>query len=576
MRRLRTRQRAIREGWTVYSGIDDPKSWVLARVIEEQAHRRPDDRLVSIVDGEALTYARFAEEVAKVAGFLSGLGVEAGQRIAILMPNGLDFLRAWAGVQRLGATAVLLNTELIGSFLAHPINDAAPGMIILDQAGLARVLALEVDLPSVRTMLVPGSPPPGTGQIASFDGWRAARPFEGPFPAASDIACIMYTSGTTGAPKGVLMPHAHCFLFGLGVTENLGITAEDHYYICLPLFHANALLMQFGAVLIAGAGATVRERFSSTAWLRDVQACGATVTHSLGAISAFVIARPEQPDDRNHRLRLMFSAPNHPDHERVWRERFGIAEVVGGYGMTECNIPLYGDRHDPRPGACGKAYGRCFEVEIRDPVEDLPVPVGEVGEIMVRPRIAHAFMAGYNGLPEKTVEAWRNLWFHTGDAAWMSADGYVTFVDRIKDCIRRRGENISATDIEAIFARLEGVAEIAAFAVPSDIEGGEDEIMIAIVPASPSALAPAAILEHARRTLPKFAQPRYVVFRTALPKTGTEKVRKTELRLAGVTEDTIDLTDPAFARPPTSEASAPDPSARTQACGPGADQRPPG
>lgn len=523
---------------TVYSGVDDPREWVLARALQEQAERAGDTVAVRMTSGEALTYAELAEQSARVATMLSGLGLAAGDRVAIMASNSLDFVRVWAGVQRLGAAAVLLNPELMGDFLLHPLSDATPDLLVIDAGLLDRFETLQALLPSLDRVVVIGDAPNGH---AAFNDWRIASPYEGPFPTASDIACIMYTSGTTGAPKGVLMPHAHCFLFGLGVIENLGITEADRYYICLPLFHANGLLMQFGAVLISGASATIKDRFSASSWLSDIRACGATVTHSLGAISAFVLSRPEKASDRDHQLRLLFSAPNHPDHDRAWRDRFGIAEVVGGYGMTESNIPLYGDRNDPRPGTCGKVYGRCFEVEIRDPETDLPVPVDEVGEIMVRPRIGQAFMAGYIHLPEKTVEAWRNLWFHTGDAGRMAEDGYVTFVDRIKDCIRRRGENVSAADIEAVISRLPGVVEVAAFAVPSGVDGGEDEIMLAIVAHPDRPVSAEQVATHSAAAMPRFAQPRWIDFVPTLPKTSTEKVRKAELRAAGITPNAIDL-----------------------------------
>jgi len=525
----------------VYSAVNDPGQWVLPRVIEEQARRRAETPAITIVAGGSLTYGQLRDDAARVAGFLSGLGAGPADRIAIMLPNGLEFIRAWAGVGRLGATAVLLNTELMGDFLAHPLADSAPRILIIDQAWLTRLAGLDHALAGVERIILVGGNDAIDPGMTDFNDWRTAPSWDGPIASAGDIACIMYTSGTTGAPKGVLMPHAHCFLFGLGVVDNVEVTPDDHYYICLPLFHANGLLMQLGAVLIAGATATIRDRFSGSAWLRDIRQCGATLTHSLGAISAFVIGQPASPDDRNHRLRLMLTAPNHPDHEREWRDRFGISEIVGAYGMTESNIALYGDRKDPRAGTCGRAYDRAFEVEIRDPDTDLRVRPGEVGEIMVRPRIGQAFMAGYNGLPDKTVEAWRSLWFHTGDAARMAEDGYVTFVDRIKDCIRRRGENISAADIESILARLPGVAEVAAFAVPSDVQGGEDEIMLAIVPVDGIAPSARQVIEHARDLMPRFAQPRYLTFLDALPKTGTEKVRKVELRRLGVTATTIDL-----------------------------------
>lgn len=533
-----------------YSGAHDPRQWVLPAVIEEQANRLGDQTFVSMVGGEHVSYRALRDDAAKVAGMLAGLGLPRGGRAALMMPSGLDFLRAWAGIGRMGGTAVFLNAELTGAFLAHPLRDSQPDVLLIDAAYLPALEDIRASLPCIKHILVAGNAGKASSAgMLDFDMWREARPIDTLLPQPSDLACIMYTSGTTGAPKGVLMPHGHCFLFGLGVVDNLGVTADDHYYVCLPLSHANGLLMQLGAVLIAGARATVRARFSASSWLRDVRESGATITNTLGAISAFVIARPPEAGDRAHRLRAVLAAPNHPDHDQAWRERFGIADVVGAFGMTEVNIPLYGRLGELRPGTCGRAYGKYFEVEVRDSATDFPVACGEVGEIMVRPRVAQGFMAGYFGLPEKTVEAWRNLWFHTGDAGRMDPDGHITFVDRIKDCIRRRGENISAISIEASFLDLPGIAEIAAYAVPSSIPGGEDEIMLAVV-LRPGAEVPAgAIAGHASRRMPRFAQPRYVEFMGSLPKTASEKVRKTELKKLGVTARTIDLQADASLTP---------------------------
>ncbi len=521
----------------MYPDIDEPSRWVMPRVLEAHAAARPDQPCVSIVDGDTLTYRELADQAARVAGWLAELGAAPGDRVALMLPNSLDLVRAWAGVGRLGAVAVMINTELTQAFLAHPLRDAEPRILIIHADYLDRLEGLEAALAGIERVVVAGGSPPHT----AFDGWASCAPTEAAFPSASDIACIMYTSGTTGAPKGVLMPHAHCFLFGLGVVENVSVTPHDHYYITLPLSHANGLLMQLCGALIAGARASVRERFSASAWLGDLRATGATLTHCLGAISAFIIGQPPTARDRDHSLRALLSAPNFAEHERIWRERFGVPEVVGGYGMTEVNIPLYGRLGDAKPGACGRVWSRFFEVEIRDPDTDYPMAEGETGEIMVRPKVAGGFMAGYYNQPAKTVEAWRNFWFHTGDAGRMDADGYVYFIDRIKDCIRRRGENISATDIEAGFAGLAGVLEIAAYGVASSIDGGEDEIMVAVVQADGMSVTADAIAAHARETMPRFVRPRYLDFRVSLPKTATEKVRKADLKAQGVTAATIDL-----------------------------------
>ncbi len=523
----------------MYSGVDDPGRWILPLALEEQARKHPQRTFLSIIDGESLTFAELNRQVQSVAGLFEQLGIAPGDRVAVLLPNELDLVRTWLALTRLGAVAVMINTELSKSFLAHPLSDSAPRALVIHHAFLDRFEEIAGAIPKIATILIAGGG--GRDGAVRLDAWKEAASTTAAFPAARDAASIMYTSGTTGAPKGVVMPHAHCFLFGLGVVENAGVTANDHYYIALPLFHANGLLMQLGASLIAGARATIRPRFSASAWLSDVRASGATITNTLGAISAFVIGQPPNAKDRDHKLRLILAAPNMPEHERTWRKRFGVRDVIGAYGMTEVNIPLYGERSKSRPGACGKVYGKYFEVEIRDPLTDAPVPRSEVGEIMVRPRIANGFMSGYFNAPDKTVEAWRNLWFHTGDAGYVGEDGYITFVDRIKDCIRRRGENISALDIETAIATLPGVAEIAAFAVASDINGGEDEIMLAVVAAPEVELTAEAIAAHVRAHIPRFAWPRYLAFRSSLPKTGTEKVRKVELRQAGVTGDAIDL-----------------------------------
>ncbi len=530
----------------MYHALRDERRWVLPEALRYHAQERGDATFVTAVgDGAFLTYAQAAAEADAVAGFFAGLDVKPGDPVAVLLPNGLDFVRVWLGLMRLGATVVALNHELKGAFLAHQLADTGCRMVVLDDARLPRIGEIAGRLPALQTLVVAGDAEGGAAQKAPsrfrrlpLAAWRDATPWTGPLPAASDTACIMYTSGTTGPAKGVLMPHAHCFLFGLGTIDNFALTPEDRFYICLPLFHANGLFMQLGATLIAGAGAALRERFSASAWIKDVQCFEATASNLLGAVTAFILAQPPGPGDRDNKLRVVGAAPDAPAHDKALRERFGIADVVPLYGMTEVNIPLYGELGVPRPGTCGKVYDRYFDVEVRDPASDQALPPGTVGEIMVRPKAAFGFTTGYHGMPDKTVEAWRNLWFHTGDAAVMEEDGYITFVDRMKDCIRRRGENISSFEVEAAIAALPGVAEVAAYAVPADIEGGEDEIMLAVVPAAGSKLTTAQVAAQAEKELPRYAQPRFIDILPELPKTPTGKVQKAALRKRGIAATT--------------------------------------
>lgn len=528
----------------MYEALRDHKRWVLPEVLAYQARVRAGQTFVTTTDGDVLKYAEAEAQAAKIAGFFAGLGVGPGDTVAVMLPNGLDYVRVWLGLGRLGAILVAINTGLKGAFLEHQLRNCGAKVALFHSSYLPVLCEIAAQLKDLRTVVVAGDATPASlpapSKTLALDDWRMAAPYDGPLPAAKDIAGIIYTSGTTGPSKGVLLPHAQCYLFGLGFIDNHAVTERDIYYITLPLFHANGLYIQLYGTLIAGASAVLRGRFSASAWLPDVRRYGVTISNLLGAMTAFIFATAPSPADRDHGLRVVHTAPNPPEHEQIWHERFGVPEILSGFGMTESNICVYGRMGEAQRGTCGKVYERYFEVEVRDPETDEPVPPGTVGEIVVRPRVPFGFMAGYYKMPEKTVEAWRNLWFHTGDAATMDANGYLTFVDRIKDCIRRRGENISSFEVETAIGRLKGVKEVAAYAVPSAGHGAEDEVMLAVVPLPGCHLDASAIARFAERELPRFAQPRFIDVITDLPKTPTEKVQKAELRRRGVTPTTWD------------------------------------
>lgn len=526
----------------MYSKLQEPRSWLLTEALREAAARRPEASWLTDSDGSSLTFGGALSHSLRAAGYLERLGVRRGDRVGVFMFNDCAFATAWLGVGHLAATAVFLNTELRSSFLRHQLNDSAISCIVV-HAGLLDALAeIANEVPQMRTVIVvgggagdsEGSALPSQWQVFGWPDWQNQPDWDRPGPAAEDIACIMYTSGTSGPSKGVLMPHAHCALYGIGAIECLQITSEDRYYISLPLFHANGLFMQLGATLLAGIPAFVRRRFSASNWLSDIREHRSTLTNLLGATAGFIFNQPPTPDDRDHMLRAVLSAPNLDDHEAQFRKRFGVRDVVSGFGMTEVNIPVWGRLGQSVPGAAGWTHEAHFEVRIAHPDTDEPLAADQMGEIQVRPKIPFGFMAGYFNAPEKTVEAWRNLWFHTGDAGVMRTDGLVTFIDRIKDCIRRRGENISATEVEAVVAVLPGVDEVAAYAVPSDVPGAEDEVMLALVAKSGAVIDLANVLQEATGKLPRFAKPRYAKLVQALPKTATGKVQRAVLRKEGV------------------------------------------
>ncbi|MCG8649211.1 MAG: AMP-binding protein, partial [Pirellulales bacterium] len=352
-----------------------------------------------------------------------------------------------------------------------PLIDAFDG-VARGEAPIAGVVTIAGDMPA--------------GLPSCFDGADAMTfdQFSSRVPAgeevlvdadAHDIACIMFTSGTTGPSKGVLMPHAHCYLFGLGTVQAIGLTDEDVYYVCMPIFHANGLLMQVLGSLIAGTEIYCVERFSPNRWLEDLRKSGATLTNALGVMSEFIYRSPPTDRDRENKLRKILAIPI-GDWGADFEQRFGV-EIMQGFGMTECNIPCYTKSGDPLVTGCaGHPLSEWFEVRVVDPENDDPMPPETVGEIVIRPKEAGAFMQGYFRMPEKTVEAWRNLWFHTGDAGRFDKEGRLFYVDRLKDCIRRRGENISSYEVEQVLNDHDAVAESAVVGIYVDGAGGEEEV----------------------------------------------------------------------------------------------------
>lgn len=522
----------------MYSGLDDPERWVLPDVLTETALATPDAPWLTDTSGHTMNFAEAQSRSRKAASYFSVLGVQRDERVGIFMLNGCDFVCAWLGLGKLAATSVLFNPELQGQFLRHQIADSGIACLLIDAELLPALVELAGELPDLATVVVAGAIPgglPAAWRVVPWQDHAAAPEWNGPGAAFSDIACIMYTSGTTGLSKGVLMPHAHCTLFGIGSIRCLALTPEDRFYVSLPLFHANGLLIQLGATLLMGIPAFVRSRFSASNWISDIREHACTVTNLLGSTASFVLLQPPTDRDREHSLRAVMSAPNLTQHEAELRQRFGVRDVVSGFGMTESNIPIWGRIGHSVPGAAGWAHEDHFEIRVADE-QDREVPRGETGEILVRPRVAFGFMAGYHNAPDKTVGAWRNLWFHTGDAGVVGADGLITYVDRLKDRIRRRGQNISAAEIEAVVERLPGVSEVAAIAVPCELPGGEDEIMLALVALPGEVIDCNAVIRHAAERLPRFALPRYVRVLSELPKTATGKVQRAVLRKQGVME----------------------------------------
>jgi crotonobetaine/carnitine-CoA ligase len=511
--------------------------------VRRQAERYGDREFVRFEDDSTLSFSELDARSNALAVAFATLGLRSGERALALLSNGPEFIVSLVAINKLNAIFVPVNTGLKGSFLEHQVRNSAPSLLIVE-AGLIRAFD-RVDLsdcPAQTVIIVGDGDRPReafTGKtVLSFhdlsaDGRASAALLD---PAPSDISTVMYTSGTTGPSKGVIMPQAHCYLLAHNLARALSLTEEDVYYVCMPLFHTNALFMQTFGSLLAGARVAMVRRFSASGWLDDVRRFGATVTNGLGVMPEFIFRQPPTPQDRDHRLRAMMAVPIAAEWGSQFEHRFNV-KLFQGFGLTETNIVCYSRAGDPlEPGCAGSVLDEWFDVQVVNPESDENMPVGEVGEIVVRPKRPWCFMAGYFRMPEKTVEAWRNLWFHTGDAGRFDANGRLFFIDRIKDCIRRRGENISSYEVEQVINGHPAVAESVVVAVASPIPGGEDEVKACVVLRPGQSVTPEQLLDFCQEHMPYYAVPRYVEFLSTLPKTPTGKFQKEHLRKHGTGE----------------------------------------
>ncbi len=528
----------------------DKSDWVVGKVLAQQARERSDKPFIQYGDGEPYTYAQAHEITNCVGNAFAQQGVAFGENVAVMLHNRLKHLWTWFGLNRIGAVHVAINTAYKGRFLTHVLTNAGSRFGVMEREFLPWLADVEDTVPNMQTVFVPGPalqpediPDFKRVQVRHFDDLlRQGTPDDIDVEVTyRDLGMIMYTSGTTGPSKGVLMPHGHLYLFGLGMKIHTGLTPEDRYYICMPLFHAQGSLMQTYSTLITGASAVMVKQFSATNWIDDIRKYEATVTNSLGVMNDFILRQPAKPTDRDNKLRMMSALPVTDETLNALRERFNIPKFNELFGMTEINIPVWRPLDAPDEAGCsGKVWDEYFEVIIADPDSDEALPIGSVGEILVRPKEPFCFMQGYNGMPDRTVETWRNFWFHTGDAGRMDEGGFIWYIDRIKDTIRRRGENISSYEVEAVLLEYPDVAEVAAVAVKAE-EGGEDEVLACLVLRSGvEPPKPEDILDFCVERMPYFAVPRYIEYIDEIPKTPTQKIQKNKLRERGLSEATWD------------------------------------
>lgn len=492
------------------------------------------------VAGERTSAAELDGLASRVAGGFAALGPAPGEHVCLMMRASVAALGTWFGLARAGLVEVPLNTASRGPLLAHLLEHARARVVVTD----AEFLSLVLDAcPAAVTHVVvhgagePASDPGRAGRaLLDWDALASAGPLvEPPAVDPDDPTVVLYTSGTTGPPKGVVLSHRANLALAAHTVELMGYTGADRLYSVFPLFHSNARFTSVLPAVQVGAGLVLHSRFSAGGFWDTCRAERITAFNFQGAMLTLLHNRPRRADDADNPVRVGFGAPCPPEITEDFQRRFGVA-LTEVYGSTEVSIVAQSRPDERRPGAAGRE-SPLYHARVVDERGE-PVPAGVAGEIVARPKRPGLMFSGYHDMPAETVRAWRDLWFHTGDRGRMDDDGYLYFLDRLSDSIRRRGENISSWEIERVLSTHPRVEAVAAYGVPSALT--EDEVMVAVVPVAGAALHPAEVVEHCRGTVTGFALPRYVRIMDALPLTPSQRTEKYRLRADGVTADTWD------------------------------------
>ncbi|WP_158931909.1 ATP-dependent acyl-CoA ligase [Acidisphaera sp. S103] len=489
----------------------------------------PERKLVTVGD-TTWTVADACRIAATRGGSLRDAGVRRGDPVAALCGNGSELLELVLGCGWIGAVLVPINTAAMGPQIGYYLRNCGARLLAVEHRFLNRLM-LAGTLPVERVWVV-GGDGLSDGLMEPFPG--PADPADAEFALSGDPFAVLYTSGTTGPSKGVICPHAQYYWWGANSAALLEVEADDVLCTTLPMFHINAL-NTLAQALLTGAHMVLESRFSASGFWSAMAARGATVVYLLGAMVPILLAQPVTQAERAHRVRRGLGPGVPADLMTAFSERTGVS-LVDGYGSTETNFVIGETVADRKPGAMGRIRPG-FEAQVVDELDN-PLPAGVPGELVLRAREPFSFASGYLGMADKTVEAWRNLWFHTGDRVARDEDGWFRFVDRLKDVIRRRGENISSHEVEQVLLSHPDVEAAAAFPVASDL--AEDEVMVALVIRPGQPFDPVALMGFCEARMPHFAVPRYVEVLADLPRTENGKIQKFKLRERGVTAGTWD------------------------------------
>ena len=520
---------------------------LLSRLLEDRATRYGDRVFLNFKGERKITYRELDETANRFANGLRALGLDKDKKIGVLMQNCPDYLYLLFGAAKVGAVIVPINTAYKGALLTYIINNSDAEVLVVDEQYLETISEIADSLEGLGTLLVNSTGDLAVAQAAHADTLRRFNLLQlesldranSDKPESdvshTDTVMIMYTGGTTGPSKGVVMSNHFYYFYTRMVARSIGYTEEDVSYTCMPLFHINAQIGSIVSALYAGAQVALYQRFSARTFWDEIRSSGATIFLGMGSVGNILMKDSTTPEDRSHRVRLSVLVPP-PDELEAFERRFGFGVIYETFGMTE-GLFLPPKRYEPRKrGCCGKPI-EDYEVRIVDD-DDLALGPNQTGELALRPREPYTMMSGYYKMPEATLEAFRNLWFHTGDLAYLDEKGFLYYVGRKKDAIRRRGENISAYEIEIVINQHPSVLESAAVAVPSEL--GEDDVKVVVALKPGAELAHEELIRFCEARMAYFMVPRYVEFREALPKNFSQRTEKYKLREEGISAGTWD------------------------------------
>lgn len=514
---------------------------VVPEMLATAVERWPDETFLHF-DCQRLSYREFADIVERLGDRLARIGIGKGDIVCAIVQDKVATLAIWFAVNRIEALFVPLNTALRGESLRHQLADSGVDLVFASSGTIENVRAASQDLDRIPVVVCDSVDDLLRVDLPDVRG-AAQRRFEQDAgrtsPLPTDSCMILYTSGTTGPAKGCVISHAYACYAAETTADQLSITSDDVLYCALPLFH---IFGSCGIVLCAmsrGAGIALVEHFSVSRFWEDIVDTGVTVASLVGSMATLIANAPpcEQEREAFGQLRIVIGVPITRPISNLWRERFGAGWVANiGYGLTEAGrvAPLPVGDHENLE-TCGRPMN--FDVIILDDNGN-ECPTGVAGEIAIRPLLPGIMFDGYWGQPEHTLALMKDLWFRTGDVGRLDAQGCLQFIDRKKDCIRRRGENVSSYEVESVFSAHPDVVEAIAFPVPSALT--DDEIMTALILRDGAKPDARAICEWAATRMPYYAVPRYILIVDDVPRGPTGKVLKAELRTAGVVEGTWD------------------------------------